>query len=173
MLTLINQYIGMPVLSLRTGGIVGSLVEPLINPNNLRIEAWFVQDRFNNGRLVLRREDIRDIIEKGLVIDDHEVLAAPEDLVRLQEILSIRYDPIGKDVRTVSQQKVGRIYDYAVDEKTFYIKKLYASQRFIKSVVGSDSSIDRTQIVEITDRAIIVRDTTVPAFAASEQAAPA
>ncbi len=163
----------MPVLSLRTGGVIGSLSGPIINPNNLRIDAWYVDDRFDGGRLVLRREDIRDIIEKGVVIDDHEVLAEASELVRLQEIITIGFDPIGKEVVTLSKQKVGRIYDYAIEEKSFYIKKLYASQRFIKSVIGSDSSIDRTQIVEITDRTIVVRDSTVPAFAANEQPVPA
>lgn len=173
MLTLIKQYIGQPVLSLRTGGIVATIQEPIINPNNLRIEGWYVSDKFEHTLLVLKCEDIRDIIDKGVVIDDHEVLVAPEDLLRLKETISLQFNPIGKDVITTNKHKIGRVYEYAIDEKSFYIKKLYASQRFIKSVMGTDSSIDRTQIVEITDRSIIVRDTTIPAFSTAEQAAPA
>lgn len=173
MLTLIKQYIGLPILSLRTGGVIATIEEPIINPNNLRIEAWYVSDRFENGVLVLLREDIRDIIEKGVVVDDHEVLAEPEDLLRLEETMAIRFNPIGKDVVTDTKQKLGRVYDYAIEDKSFYIKKLYTSQRFIKSVMGTDSSIDRTQIIEITNKTIVVRDTQVHAFAPTEQAAPA
>lgn len=171
MFVLIQQLLGMSVLSLRTGGVVGTIQKPIINPNNLRVEAWYVLDKFAGENLVLKREDIRDAIDKGYVIDDYDVLSEPDELIRLKEIMDINYDPIGKEVVTTTKRKLGKVYDYALDDESAYIQKLYTAQKFIKSVVGTDSSIDRTQIVEITDRAIIVKDVTVPAMA--EQPLPA
>lgn len=173
MLIFIKEYLGLGVLSIRTGGTIGIIVEPIINPNNLRIDAWYVEDSVSRETSILRREDIRETVSEGFVVDDHSVLAQPEDLLRMREILEIQYTPIGKNVITNTKRKVGKIYDFAVDDKTFYIKKLYASQRFIKSIVGTDSTIDRAQIVEINNQYIVVRDNIMPATAARESAIPA
>ena len=171
MLVLIQQLLHQAVLSLRTGGVIGEITGPIINPNNLRIEAFYVLDRFEHRQLILLREDIRDFITKGVVVDDYEVLAEADDLVRLKETLEINYDPIGKSVITTHRRNLGKIYDYSVEPDSMYIKKLYTTHKFIKSVVGTDSSIDRTQIVELTPRSIIVKDSELPVLAEQPAAA--
>lgn len=158
MLQLSGSLINQPVMSLRTGGQIAVINKAIINPNNLKVEGFYCQDSRNKKQLVLLSQDIRDIIAKGVVINDHEVLAEPEDLVRLKDTININFELIGKPVVTVSKSKVGKVGDYAVEVSSMFVQKLYATQSVLKSLTGGSLSIDRTQIVEITNRKIVIQD---------------
>jgi hypothetical protein len=158
MLQLSDFLHNRPVLSLRTGGAVATALGPIINPNNLKIEGFFCQDRFENRELILLTQDIRETLPDGLVIDDHERLTEAGELVRLRDILELRYELIGRQVETVDKQKVGKVSDYAVETNSLIIMKLYASQSILKNFTGGSLSIDRNQIQEITPRRIIISE---------------
>lgn len=162
MLQLSTNLIDQNVLSLRTGGKVAHGTDPIINPNNLKIEGFYCDDRFDKNKLVLLSQDIRDHIEQGFVVNDHEVLADPAELVRLESVLKLQFALIGKSVVTVNKQRLGKVEDYAVDDMSMYVQKLYVTPRLIKSFSGGSLSIDRNQIVEITDSKIVVKDPLKP-----------
>lgn len=157
------------VLSLRTGSPVATALAPIINPNNLKVEGFYCQDNAEKTQLILLEQDIREIIKNGFVIDDFERLVEPSELVRLQDVLELQFDLIGKQVETLAKEKVGKVSDYAVETETMYIQKIYASQSIFKSFSGGQLSIDRTQIQEITPKRIIITELlkTAPAPAAS------
>ena len=67
MLRLSESLINRPVMSLRTGQPVATVTEPIINPNNLKIEGFYCTDRFSKNELVLLYQDIRDVITQGLM----------------------------------------------------------------------------------------------------------
>jgi len=62
---------------------------------------------------------------------------------------------------------VGKVNDYAVDTSGMFVQKLYITQSLFKSLAGGNVGIDRSQIVEITDKKIVIHDTLqkVPAAA--------
>ena len=163
--------LNQPVMSLRTGGAVALALEPIINPNNLKIEGWFCQDSLSKDRLILLSQDVRDIIQQGLVINDHDVLSDPAELVRLQSLLKLRFTLLGKPVVTVGKKRIGKVTDYAVEMETLYIQKLYAGQSVLKSFSGGSLSIDRSQIAEITNRQVVIQDPLQP-LKASPATAP-
>ncbi len=147
-------------------------LEPIINPKNLKVEGFYCEDRFEKQQLILLAQDIRDRVERGFVINDHEVLADPTELVRLKPILDLKFTLIGKPVVTVNKQRLGKVNDYAVDDVAMYIQKIYVGQSIIKSLASGSLSIDRNQIVEITDRKIIVQDPLKPLESAAPAAVP-
>lgn len=168
MLQLSNTLVNKSVLSLRAGSPIARIVAPIFNPNNLKIEGFYCQDRFDKKKnLVLLSQDIRDIMPEGYVVDDHDVLTEPHELVRLKDIIELNFELLGKPVVTVSKQKVGRVSDYATELETMSVQKLYVSQSVLKSFTGGSLSIDRSQIQEITPRRIIISDLleTAPATA--------
>jgi uncharacterized protein YrrD len=169
MLQLSASIVNRPVMSLRTGAQVATAVTPIINPNNLKIEGFYCNDRFEGKELILLYQDIRDIIPQGIVIDDHDVLVEAAELVRLKKVLEMEFELIGKQVQTVSKQKVGRVSDFAVETTTMTIQKIYASQSILKSFTGGSLSIDRSQIVEITNKRVVINELLkpIPAAAAS------
>jgi uncharacterized protein YrrD len=170
MLQLSNSLQNVPVMSLRTGSQVATAVAPIINPNNLKIEGFWCQDE--GTRLVLVTQDIRDTLPQGFVVNDHENLAEAEELVRLKDIISINFQPAGKQVLTVSKEKVGKVVDYAFESTTFYIQKLYVGQPILKSLASGQLSVDRTQIVEITPKKIIIQEILKPEKASMPATAP-
>lgn len=158
MLQLSASLLNKPVMSLRTGQQVATATEPIINPNNFKIEGFYCTDRFNRERTVLLYQDIRDVIAQGFVIDDQSVLAQPEDLVRLEETMQINFQLLGKPVVTISKERIGKVSDFATEIETFYIQKIYVSQSIFKNFSGGNLGVDRNQINEITDKKIIINE---------------
>lgn len=158
MLQLSDTIINKQILSLRTGEAIADVLSPIINSNNLKIEGFYCQDSIDKAQLVLLYQDIRDILPQGIVVNDHDVLTDPEDLVRLKEILELNFELIGKQVETISNEKVGKVSDYAFDAATMYIQKLYVSQSLLKSFTGGNLSVDRTQVHEITPKRVVIND---------------
>jgi uncharacterized protein YrrD len=157
MLQLSGSLLNRPILSLRTGGVIGTTNGAIINPNNLKIEGFYCQDTFRHS-LVLLYQDIRDVIPQGYVVNDADVLAEPSELVRLKDIMDIHFELLGKQVRTTSRDKLGKVVDFAAETTTMYIQKVYVGQSIFKNLTGGNLGIDRTQIVEITNKQIIVQD---------------
>ena len=158
MLRLSASLIGQPVMSLRTGQPVAIVTAGIFNPNNLKVEGFYCQDNFSRSELILLYQDIREVLKDGFVVNDHDVLVEAEDLIRLKDILRMRFELVGKQVQTLSKQKLGKVSDYAVETETMYVQKIYATQSILKSLTGGSLSIDRNQINEITDKRIIVND---------------
>lgn len=158
MLKLSTTLLNQPVMSLRTGGQIAIALEPIINPNNLKIEGFYCQDKFSKDRLILLSRDIRDIVPQGMAVNDHEVLSTPAELVRLKDVLETGFQLLGKPVSTVNKKRLGKVNDYAYEEETMYVQKLYVSQSLLKSLGTGQISVERSRIVEITNRKIVVQD---------------
>lgn len=161
MLRLANAYIDKAVLSLRTGGKIGITNSVIINPNNLKLEGWYVESLFEKGSFILPIAEVRDFISKGIVVDDHDALTLPEDMIRLKEVIELRFELIGKAVITESKKKLGKVDDYAVDDLTSLIQKMYVNPPMLKGFTSDQLLISRQDIVEINDKKIIVRDALV------------
>ena len=162
MLQLSGSILGRPVVSMRTNSTVGKIEGLLVNPDNLKIEAFWCRDRFSGRLLLLLRNDIRGAIPQGILINDNEVFSEPEDLVRLKDIITLNYDPMSKLVVTTGGKRLGRVVDFAVEMSSMYVQKIYVNQNFLKSLGVSQLSIDRTQITEITDKKIVVQEPLQP-----------
>ncbi len=158
MLKLSESLIGRPVMSLRTGQPVARTTGAIFNPNNLKIEGFYCLDKFNRKELVLLYQDIRDVIPQGLVVNDHDALVEPKDLVRLKNVMDIGFELVGKQVVTLSKQRLGKVTDFATEVETMYVQKIYVSQGLLKGLTRGNLGIDRSQINEITDKKIIVND---------------
>lgn len=174
MLVLSQTLLNRPVMSLRTGGRVATTTSAIINPNNLKIEGFYCQDSVDKKlQLVLLYQDIRDILPAGIAINDHSVLAEAGDLVRLKATMDINFQLIGKSVVTVNKKNLGKISDFATDSATLFVQKLYVAQSLLKSFSGGNLSIDRTKIVEINSRKIVVEDPLEPVKAGRVATSPA
>jgi hypothetical protein len=169
MLMLSKSLVNRPVMSLRSGAQAAIASEPIINPHNLKIMGWWCRAP-GGRRLVLLAEDVREVMPGGLAINDEEDLSPPEDLVRHSDILNTQFQLLEKPVRT-KRRKLGTVNDFSYNEGLF-VQKLYVARPLHKVFTTEDTLIiDRTQIIEVTDHYILVRDTEVKARA--EELAPA
>lgn len=158
MLQLSTPLLNKAVFSLRTNAPIANIASVIVNPNNLKIEGFYCVDRYSHNQLVLLTQDIRDMTPGSYIVNDHDVLVEANELVRLKTILALNFNIIGKQVVTLSKEKVGKVNDYAVDVSSMYIQKIYVSQSLIKSFTGGNLSIDRSQIIEITPNSIVISE---------------
>ena len=161
MLLMSKSLLNRPVVSLRSGGQIATAIEPVINPHNLKILGWWCKVVGQNNQAVLLAEDMREIMPRGLAINDDADLSTPEELVRHREILDIRFQLMNKLVRT-KRHKLGKVSDYAYDQDSMFIEKLYVMRPLVKVFASEDTLIiGRNQIVEITDKHILVKEAEV------------
>jgi hypothetical protein len=171
MLRMSGSLFNIPVISLRIGRPIATAVEPIMNPHNLKVLGWWCKES-GNGTSVLLTDDVRETTQQGLAVNDDDVLSPPEDLVRHKEILDTNFQLIDKLVRT-KRSKIGKVHDYSYNDGMF-VQKLYVARPLMKVFAAEDTVIvDRTQILEVTDHHILVRDTDVKETEEEIAAAPA
>lgn len=162
MLKMSKSLLQLPVMSLRLGGQIAIAQTPIINPHNLKIVGWWCITPDSKNPFVLLAEEVREFMPTGLAVNDQDALCEPEDLVRHHEILEINYQLIDKPVRT-KRQRIGKVNDFSYNDGLF-VQKLYVARSLIKVFTTEDTLIiDRTQILEVTDKHILVRDTEIKA----------
>lgn len=171
MLKLSKSLVNQPVMSLRSGNQIAVAVEPIINPHNLKILGWWCKGAGNKNQVLLA-DDVREAMPNGLAINDEEALSSPDDLVRHKEVLGIQFELMDKPVKT-KRQKLGKVSDFSYNDGLF-VQKLYVARPLRKVFTTEDTLIiDRTQILEVTDHYILVRDTEVRATAEELASLPA
>lgn len=160
MLKLSATIADQAILSLRTGNPIAVTLGPIIDPNNLKIVGFHCQEYGDRKKqpTVLLTQDIREWIPQGFAVNDHDVLSPPDDLVRLQPIIKIGFELIGKAVYTNHKKRLGKVNDYAIDDASLVIQKIYVGQNVFKNFTGSGLSVDRSKIIEITDKRIVIQD---------------
>lgn len=158
MLQLSNAFADKNVMSLRTGAAVATITRPILNPNNLKIEGFFCQDLYDRKELVMLYQDIRELLPQGFVVDDHDVLVEPSELVRLQDIIQLNFQLINMPVVTSNKEKIGKVNDFATEIESMFVQKLYVTRSMFKSFSNGQLSVDRNQIIEINDNRILIQD---------------
>jgi hypothetical protein len=157
MLRLSQSLVNQPVISLRLGGRIATALQPIINPHNLKILGWWCKVPGHSQNMVLLAEDMREILPDGIAINDDDSLSLPEDLVRHKEVLDINFQLLEKPVRT-KRHRLGRVEDYSYNDGMF-VQKLYVGRPLVKVLTTEPTLIvDRSQIIEVTDTHIVVKD---------------
>lgn len=163
MLVLNAQLTGASVMSLQTGGTLGVLAEPIIDPRKLMIVAYYVVGPRVEGVSVLHTSDIREIGPLGIIVDGAEsIMSVDEDLVRLQEVINFRFNLLNKLVINEDKKKLGKVTEYTLDTESFLIQKIHVGQSVIKNFKNSNLLIHRSQVVEISNEKITVRSGSIP-----------
>jgi hypothetical protein len=157
-----ESLFNIPVVSLRMGQPIAVAEMPIIDPHNLKIIGWRCKASGIPGEQILLADDVRENLTQGLAVNDEDALSAPQDLVRLKEVLDANFHLKDKVVKT-KRQKIGKVHDFSYNDGMF-VQKLYVTKSIIKVFSAEDTAIiDRTQIIEITDSYILVRDAEVKA----------
>jgi sporulation protein YlmC with PRC-barrel domain len=148
----------MPVISLQTGDTVATLQLPVIDMGTLKVAAFRCEALSSGRSMVLLPRDIRQFATDGLLIDNEDELSEPHDLVRLSQLLKQDFNPIGKAVVTDMGRRLGTIENYALDLEHHHIQTIIVKPPMLRSWLGSNLTIDRVQIVDVTPKKVVVRD---------------
>jgi len=160
---LLNSILqNVPITSLRNGAELGETTSFVINPANLKIEAFICHISNSIQPLYLLNQDIRDISSNKILINDYEALSEANDLFRLKDVIDLNFEVIGKMVVSKNGQKLGKVKEFSVDDTSLFIQKIYIYQPIYRSLYSGQLIIDRNQIIEVTNKQIIVKDLLQP-----------
>lgn len=154
MLYLSSKLHHIPLASIRSGGRIGMVIEPIINPTNLHIDAFYCQSAHSDSPLILLDIDIRDLSPRTVIIDDHVTLSEPDELVRLKPILDLNFSLVGKQAYA-GIRKIGKVTEYAVDAASLFITKIYVQPPAWKSFGQDQLTFDRKSVIEVTPTKIV------------------
>lgn len=153
-----SKLIGVPVLSVQVGGPVARTKRAIIDPENLKIIGFEVDGPLVKAENILDVESVREFSKMGMVIDSAEELVTAEDVIRISEVLKLNFDLIGLKVETKKHSKLGRISGFTVTENDFMVQQLIVKRPTIKSFLDAELVIPRSEIVEIDDYKVVVKD---------------
>lgn len=160
MLILGSQLNQTPILSLQTGTRLAVTKKPVIDPNDLKIIAYEI-DGINIGTkpAFTMISDVRELNNIGMIIDSDDEFVGLEDVVFLKKLWNLNFNIIGLPVFTEERHKLGKINDYSIDTDSFIIQQINVMPGIFKSLNQTSLLINRSQIIEINDSAIIVKST--------------
>lgn len=144
-------------MSLQTGAKIAQIKTAIIDPGTLTVVAYhLVGRRLESDNVLLLTRDVREISNIGLIVDSADELVLEEDMVTLKDILKLEFNLVDKSVIDDRRTKLGRIYDYTLDPMDFKIHQLYIKRPLLKSLQTSDLVINRSQIIEVNNKNIVV-----------------
>lgn len=158
MLVANSKLLGLSVLSVQTGAPVGFIADSIIDPNTLQIIAFSLSGGLVREAKYLDTRSIREYSSLGLIIDNIDELVAPDDVVKLSQILALNFNLLGLKVETKKGSRLGHVLDFTVSPDNYSISQIIVKRPFIKSFNDPTLVISRQEIVEITDYKIIVKD---------------
>lgn len=152
-----ERLLSVPVMSLQTGARLAVATEPIIDPKDLNIIAFYCEGPLLDFHpAILHSADIREFGELGLIVNDSDDIMPLSDLVRLQETIDCRFEFVGKKVIDTTQHKLGKVNNYVIETGSFKIMKFSVKRPLLHSLQQDELIIDRRQIRKITDDEIVV-----------------
>lgn len=152
-----SSLIGTPILSLQASGPIGRVSSVIIDPNGLKIIAFRIDGPHPSTNL-LEVSSVREHSSLGMVIDSIDELVGRDDVVRLQQVLDLNFDLLTLKVESKKGTKLGHIIDYTVTSEDYTVQQLIVRRPALKALMDPELTIPRSEIIEVTDYKVIVRD---------------
>lgn len=149
----------MTVGSIRSAGRIGRINGLVINPHNLHIDGITCRIVGERSDQLIMPTDIRDISPQAVIIDDHDRLIEPADAIRLKPIMELKFS-LEKLNAYVGKKRVGVVMDFAVDEKSLFIQKIYVQPTLLNRWSTDRLVFGRNQVETVTKSKIVFIDST-------------
>ncbi len=155
-----SKLVGCPILSLHVGGEIAKVVEPILDPNSLKIIGFKLEGKMIRDEVgdVLPIESVREFSRMGMIVDSIDEFVDENEVVRLKKILDLNFSLPGLKVVTRKGAKLGKVEDYTVDIDGWYVQQIVVQRPVFKAFFDPELIIPRKQIVEVDDYQVVVKD---------------
>lgn len=158
MLVYASKLLGTPVLSMQAAGAIGALSSPIVDPDSLKTIAFYVSGSPVRNADILDVKSIREYSKYGVVVDSADEFAERNDIVKVGQIIDLGFNLNGLKVETKKGTKLGKVIDFTLTSEDFMVQQIVVKRPLVKSFLDSELVIPRSEIAEITDYKIIVKD---------------
>lgn len=149
-----------PILSLHIGGEIARVVEPIIDPDSLKLIGFVVEGKLVRGDVgdILPIESVREFSRMGMIVDSIDELVTRTDIVKIKQVLELNFNLVGHKVVTRKKAKLGKVIDYTLEIGGWTIQQLIVQRPIMKSFFDPELVIPRAKIIEVDDEQVVVKD---------------
>ncbi|MDR2336671.1 MAG: PRC-barrel domain-containing protein [Candidatus Nomurabacteria bacterium] len=160
MLFLNSRFLGLPVISVQVANRIGYIQEAIIDPETLRVIAYKIHGSLADRREgnILRADDIREISAESIFVDSIDELVSPETVLNIGKIMKLNFKLLKHKVVTEKGKKIGMVTDFSFDSLSFMVYQIIVQRPLMKSFNNPELTINRSQIVEIDDYKIVIKN---------------
>lgn len=159
------KHLGQTKVFDTQGNPLGHLREAVIDPDNGQILGFTTNRRSPFGAPTANLISPHDVIkwEKDiLILGQRYEFHQNSDLVRVDRLFkSQKAHLLNKKVRTENGQKLGYVTDYNLNQNLKILASITCQKRFLRFFYYGSLIIRQKNIIEITPREIIVKDSTI------------
>ncbi len=157
-----SRLIGCPILSLHIGGRIANVTETIVDPNTLKIVACRVDGPLVGREIgeILPMASVREFSRLGMIVDSGDEFVEADDVVRIKELLELNFSLLGLKAETKKGRKLGKVSDFTVEPESWQIQQLIVQRPMMQSFLDPELTIARSQISEINDYKVVVKDST-------------
>ena len=161
MLILASKLDNTPVMGLQTGSQLATVGTPVINPANLQILAYNLENNsYSDEPMLVRIAELRELSRFGFIVDSGEDFILPTDVIKIKEIIDLNFNLSGMKVVDENGEKIGKISDFTISLDNFTVQQLIVRRPLLKSFNTSELTIHRNQITSIDDDKITIKSET-------------
>ena len=155
-----SRLINCPILSLHVSGTIAQVVEPVVDPNDLKIIAFKVEGPLvgREAGNVLPVHSIREFSRLGMIIDSIDELVEEEEVINIKNILELNFSLVGLKVQTKKGEKLGKVADFSVEPESWQIQQIIVQRPWLKSFLDPELIISRQRIANVDDYTITITD---------------
>jgi sporulation protein YlmC with PRC-barrel domain len=147
----------VPLMGVQTGRRLAVVGDPIIDPTNLQIVAWYATgNAIGFHPAVVFSEDIHELGHLGAIVDSADDILPLDDLVRLQEILDYGFALYNLPVYDITKKKLGNVESFNFDSDDFLIKQIIVKPSLGVRFTSPQLIITRSQIVELNNEKLVV-----------------
>ena len=160
MLMVGSKLLKYPVLSLHVGGEIAQTLEPIIDPDGLKIIGYTLTGpllRKDDAGDILDIRSIREFIPRGMIVDSSDEFTRRDEVIRMDKVMSLNFKLVGLKVVTEDGKNLGKITDYTVDTESFMVYQLIVHRPALKSFLDPELTINRSQITEVDDYKVTIK----------------
>ena len=158
MLVYASKLINTPVLSMQSAGPIGVVSSLIVDPNTLKILAFKISGPLIKNAYILDSKSVREYSKYGFVVDSIDELVEKGDIIKVSEIIDLNFDLNGLKVETKKKTKLGHVIDFTVTADDFTVKQIIVKRPLVKGFLDPELTIPRSEITEVTDYKIVVKD---------------
>ncbi len=154
------RLIGCPILSLHVGGAIAHVSDVIIDPNDLKIIGFRVSGSLVRGEVgdVLPVDSVREFSRVGMIVDSIDELVEGEEVIRIRDVLNLNFSLPGLKVVSKNKSKLGKVSDYIINSDSWSVYQLIVQRPIMKAFLDPELIVPRSEIIEVNDYQIIVKD---------------
>lgn len=154
-----KSLIGRPIVAMESGKKIDQVRDLVFDHQAGKLMALLVDEAgWFRAAKVIPFEQVRSVGDDAIMVTNESVVEAAKGDSHIAALLESKVNLIGLAVLTASGQKLGRVTDLLLDERSGMVQGYEASEGLFADLTSGRSVIPATDVKQIGEHSVIVPD---------------